>query len=87
MCILFFQLKIKIIGDIVEIGGGIKSEQRIECGKDQTNEEEVTWGCDSMIKVDPFTKTSASLIITEIEMKRDFFVTTYFKGNYTKFYM
>ena len=81
LCILFFQLKIKIIGDIVEIGGGIKSEQRIECGKDQTNEEEVTWGCDSMIKVGPHSKTGASLVVTELQMERAFCVTTYLKGN------
>lgn len=67
-------------GDICEIGGGLRSEQTVECGKDQTNEEEITWGCDSMIKVDPFTKTSANLVITEVEMERAFSVTTYFKG-------
>ena len=79
LCILFFQLKIKIIGDIVEIGGGIKSEQRIECGKDQTNEQEVTWGVDSIIKVKPHSKTCASLVISEIELNRNFYVETRLK--------
>ena len=67
-------------GDICEIGAGIRSEQTVECGKDQTKEEEVTWGCDSTIKVEPHTKASASLVITEIQMSRSFEVTTYFKG-------
>ena len=73
-------VKLKIPYDIVEIGGGIKSEQSIECGKDQTKEEEITWGCDSMINVQPHTKTSASLIITELEMDRSFSLTIYLKG-------
>lgn len=70
----------KIPGDIVEIGGGIRSEQSVECGKDKTNEEEVKWGCDSMIKVAPHSQTSASLVITELQMERAFCVTTYLKG-------
>ena len=46
------------------------------------NEEEVKWGCDSIIKVGPNTRTSASLVVTEVEMERQFCVQTYLKGNY-----
>lgn len=67
-------------GNIMEIGGGIRGEQKVECGKDQVNEEEVSWGCDSIIKVGPFSKTSASLVITEVQMERQFCVQTYMKG-------
>jgi len=73
-------ISIKIPADILEIGGGIKSEQTIDCGKDRTNEEEMKWGCDSMIKVEPQSEGSAKLVITELEMERSFSVTAYFKG-------
>ena len=58
----------------------MRSEQTVECGKEQTKEEEVTWGCDSMIKVDSMTKASASLVISEVEMERSFSIITYMKG-------
>jgi len=60
-------MSFKIPGDICEIGGGIRCEQAIEMGKDETKEEEVKWSVDSVIKVKPFTKTSAELIINELE--------------------
>ena len=34
-----------------------------------------------MIKVAPHSQTSASLVITELQMERAFCVTTYLKGN------
>lgn len=70
----------KIPQDIIEIGGGIRSEQFVECGKDQTKEETVTWAVDSIIKVQPHTKTSASLVITELEFDRNFSLETRLKG-------
>lgn len=72
----------KIPQDIMEIGGGIRSEQYVEAGKDQTKEETVTWAVDSMIKVLPHTKTSASLVINELEFDRNFSVETKLKGIY-----
>ena len=72
----------KIPQDIIEIGGGIRSEQFVECGKDQTKEESVTWAVDSIIKVQPHTKTSASLVITELEFDRNFNLETRLKGIY-----
>lgn len=73
----------KIPQEIVEIGGGIRSEQSVECGKDKTNEEEVTWGVDSVIKVQPHTKTCASLVVNELEFDRNFSVETKIRGIYT----
>lgn len=73
-------ISFKIPQDIVEIGGGIKTEQSIECGKDQTKEQEVTWGVDSMIKVKPHSRTCASLVITELELTRKFSVDTRLRG-------
>lgn len=73
-------LSIKLPQDIVEIGGGIRCVQSIDCGKDKTNEEEITWGVDSTIKVQPHSKTSASLVITEAKFERTFHVNTYLRG-------
>ena len=70
----------KLPQDIVEISGGIKSQQSIECGKDQTKEEEITWGVDSIIKVAPKTRTAAELVITELELEKKFEVDTFLKG-------
>jgi hypothetical protein len=70
----------KLPQDIIEIGGGLRSEHSIECGKDQTKEEEVTWGVDSIIRVKPHTKTCASLVITETEFDRNFSLSTRLKG-------
>lgn len=74
-------ISFKLPYDVVELAGGIKSEQSIECGKDQTNEEEITWGVDSLIKVGPKTKTTAELVINELEMEKEFNVITYLKGS------
>jgi hypothetical protein len=71
---------IKIPGDIIELGGGMRSEQSIECGKDKTNEEEVTWGVDSSVTVQPKTRTRADLIINEISLNRKFTILTKIKG-------
>lgn len=72
----------KLPQEIVEIGGGIKSEQSVECGKDQTKEEEIAWGVDSIIRVKPKTKTRASLVITELQMERDFSLETRLRGRF-----
>ena len=73
-------VKFKLPEDILEIGGGIRSEQSVECGKDETKEEEVRWGVDSMIRVKPHTKTRASLVISELVMERAFNLETRLKG-------
>jgi hypothetical protein len=76
------EVKFKLPEDIIEIGGGIRSEQSVECGKDQSKEEEVCWSVDSMIKVKPHTKTRASLVISELQLERNFTLETRFKGNF-----
>ena len=70
----------KLPQDIVEIGGGIKSEQMVECGKDQSKEEEVSWSVDSIIRVQPRSRTQAELVITEIQLERNFSLNTFLKG-------
>ena len=75
-------VKFKLPEDIIEIGGGIRSEQSVECGKDQTKEEEVSWGVDSMIKVKPHSKTRASLVISELHLERNFTLETRLKGKF-----
>jgi hypothetical protein len=76
-------INVKIPQDIIEIGGGIRSEQSIECGKDQTKEEEVRWGVDSMIRVRPNTRTQAALVINELELERDFSIEIRLNGRLT----
>ena len=73
-------VSIKIPYDIVEVGGGIKREQSVECGKTNTYEEEFTWGLDNVIRVPPKTRTHASLVIDELELERNFHLVTYLKG-------
>lgn len=73
-------ISFKLPYDVVELAAGLRSEQSVECGKDKTNEEEITWGVDSNVKVAPFTKTTAELVINELELEREFFVATYLKG-------
>jgi hypothetical protein len=70
----------KIPQDIVEIGGGMRSEQSVECGKDETKEEDVTWGVDSMIRVKPHSRTCAELVINELQLDRQFSVDTRLSG-------
>ncbi|RNA32451.1 LIN-24 (Twenty-four) Like [Brachionus plicatilis] len=77
------EIKFKFPNEIVEIGGGIRSEHSVECGKDQTKEEEITWGVDSIIKVKPKSRTCASLVINELELTRNFSVETRLKGRLT----
>lgn len=76
-------INFKIPQEIVEIGGGIRSEHSVECGKDQTKEENITWGVDSNIKVKPKSRTCASLIINELELTKNFTVETRLRGRLT----
>lgn len=73
-------LTIKLPEDIIGLSAGIRSTQTVECGKNTTNEEEVTWSCDSTIKVGPHKKISASLLINEVELERKFSVKCYVTG-------
>jgi hypothetical protein len=79
-------LNIKLPQEILEIGGGVRSTQQIQCGKDQTNEEEVSWSVDSLIKVQPKCKTTASLVITEVKLEKTFSLSCYLKGDLKYFF-
>jgi len=70
----------KLPGEILEVGGGIRSEHTVEFGKDETKEQEMKWGCDSNIKVPPHTTTIAELVITEQEFNRNFTVDVFITG-------
>lgn len=74
------QMEITIPGDILEIGGGMRSEQSVEMGKDETKEQEVKWSVNSLIKVKPHSKTIAELTLNEMEMDRNFTVATTLSG-------
>lgn len=76
-------ISFKLPDDILEVGGGLRSEQSVEMGKDETKEEEVTWGVDSQIKVRPHSKCNAELILNELEMVRNFKVEMLLKGRLT----
>lgn len=73
-------ISFKLPEDIVEIGGGMRSEQTVEMGKDTTKEEEVSWGVNTLVKVKPHSRTNAELIINEIDMDRDFKVEMILSG-------
>ncbi|CAF0826277.1 unnamed protein product, partial [Didymodactylos carnosus] len=68
---------------IVEVGGGIKREQRIEYGQDKTNEQEMLWCVDNVVKVPPRTKAFAELYINEEQYNGDFSVEVRFSGRIT----
>jgi hypothetical protein len=65
---------------LIEIGGGISSQQSVEWGKDETKEHELKWSCDSLIRVPPHTITTAELVITEQLFDRNFSVDVKIKG-------
>lgn len=73
-------LSVKFPQEILEIGGGLRSEQSVEMGKDQTKEEEISWGVDSLIKVQPHSRTIANLVITELNLETSFSIETKIKG-------
>jgi hypothetical protein len=66
--------------EILEIGSGIRNQHLVEFGKDETKEEEIKWGVDSLIRVPPHTCTTAELVITEHQLDRNFTVDVKIKG-------
>ena len=53
----------KLPYDVLEIGGGIRHEQRVEYGKDSTFETQMTWSANSAIRVAPHTKANAEFVV------------------------
>lgn len=70
----------KLPNEVLEVGGGLRHEQRVEYGKDSTFETQMTWSADSAIRVAPHTKANAELCITEEEYAADFSVEVRFSG-------
>lgn len=66
--------------DIAHVDASIKRERNLVAGKNAVAKEEVTWKCDSKIKVKPNSTTHGSLVITEMELDRAFKGVVYIKG-------
>jgi len=68
----------KLPNEVLEVGGGLRHEQRVEYGKDSTFETQMIWSADSAIRVAPHSKAKAELCITEEEYAADFSVEVRF---------
>ncbi|CAF1003907.1 unnamed protein product [Adineta ricciae] len=73
-------ISFKLPHEVLEVGGGMKHEQRVEYGKDSTFETQMVWSADSAIRVAPHSKANAELCITEEEYSADFSVEVRFSG-------
>ncbi|CAF4126980.1 unnamed protein product [Rotaria socialis] len=73
-------ISLKLPNEVLEVGGGLRHEQRIDYGKDSTLETQMTWSADSAIRVAPHSKANAELSITEEEYASDFSVEVRFSG-------
>lgn len=49
----------KLPNEVLEVGGGLRHEQRVEYGKDSSFETRMTWSADSAIRVAPHSKATA----------------------------
>jgi len=49
----------KLPHEVLEVGGGLRHEQRVDYGKDSTFETLMTWSADSAIRVAPHSKAHA----------------------------
>ncbi|CAF3455236.1 unnamed protein product [Rotaria sp. Silwood1] len=70
----------KLPNEVLEIGGGLRHEQRVEYGRDSTFETQMTWSADSTIRVSPHSRANAELCITEEEYSADFSIEVRFSG-------
>jgi len=70
----------KLPNEVLEVGGGVRHEQRVDYGKDTTHETIMTWTADSNIRVAPHSRANAELIISEEEYSADFQVEVRFSG-------
>jgi len=73
-------VKFKLPNEVLEVGGGLRHEQRVDFGRDSTFETQMTWSADSAICVAPHSKANAELCITEEEYAADFSVEVRFSG-------
>ncbi|CAF2201135.1 unnamed protein product [Rotaria magnacalcarata] len=73
-------VKFKLPNEVLEVGGGLRHEQRVDYGRDSTFETQMTWSADSAIRVAPQSRANAQLCITEEEYGADFSVEVRFSG-------
>lgn len=52
-------ISFKLPHEVLEIGGGLRHEQRVEYGKDSTFETQMRWSADSSIRVAPHSRANA----------------------------
>lgn len=52
-------IKFKLPNEVLEVGGGLRHEQRVEYGKDSTFETQMVWSADSAIRVSPHSLANA----------------------------
>ncbi len=52
-------VKFKLPNEVLEVGGGLRHEQRVDFGKDSTFETQMSWSADSAICVAPHSKANA----------------------------
>jgi hypothetical protein len=52
-------VKFKLPNEVLEVGGGLRHEQRVDYGRDSTFETQMTWSADSAIRVAPHSKANA----------------------------
>jgi hypothetical protein len=52
-------VKFKLPNEVLEVGGGLRHEQRVDYGRDSTFETQMTWSADSAICVTPHSKANA----------------------------
>jgi len=71
---------LKLPNEVLEVGGGLRHEQRVDYGKDTTFETQMNWSADSAIRVAPHSRANAELCITEEEYSADFSVEVRFSG-------
>ncbi|VDN00700.1 unnamed protein product [Thelazia callipaeda] len=74
------QLKLKTPFEILKANAGFHNEISILKIDEDTVEEELTWSVDSTIKVPPFCKTVAELVILEDNLSRNFSMVNRISG-------
>jgi hypothetical protein len=52
-------VKFKLPHEVLEVGGGLRHEQRVDFGRDSTFETQMLWAANSAIRVAPHSKANA----------------------------
>ncbi|CAI5447760.1 unnamed protein product [Caenorhabditis angaria] len=73
-------LKLKTPCEIVEANAGFTTEVMLNHIGENTNEEELSWGVDSCVRVPPNSETVAELVIIEDILTRDFRIENRLSG-------